>query len=58
MNAPGLKDPMDQRMAEVIDGDSRGGEWFHILGIYEEAGLIDHKKEPWNTVTSHEWMIP
>jgi len=52
MNAPSLKDPMDQRMAEVIDGDSRGSERFHILGICEEAGLIDHEEEIWNTVTS------
>ena len=42
MNGTGLKNPMDQRMAEIIDGDGRGGEWFHILGICETAGLIDH----------------
>ena len=48
MNAPGLKNPMDQRMAEIIDGDSRGGEWFQILGICEEAKQVSSitKKNP------------
>ena len=52
MDAPGLEDPVDQCMAEIVDGDRRGSEWFHVLGIGEEARLTDHKIAPWNAVSS------